>query len=240
MTEPSVQQRQVGAISKPPGASGLKQRLRRILEIVAAVQSGSVPDIDSLVRRLNVTRRTIFDDLSILSDVGAPCVLDPDKGRYVLAESTLQSVRYLAHAEVFSLLLMFRVALSHPGIRNREAAHAAIRKMRQLIPPDLGRDMDALLDCLTIRHARETTPNPELLEKLFFATSGRHEIDLYPVGRARKRAIRLFPYHLVYSDQQWTLRAFSQATEQTESYPLKDIKTVEVLGDRLDPQHPTM
>lgn len=238
MIEPDVQRRQVGATSKPAGAHALKQRLRRILDIVSAVQAGDVPDIDSLVRRFNVTRRTIFRDLSILSDVGAPCVFEPDQGRYVLAEPTLQSVRQLAHAEVFSLLLMFRVALSHPGVRDRKAADAAIRKTRRLIPADLARDMDALLGCLTIRHDREATPNPKLLEKLFFATSRRHEIDLYLVGRARKRAIRLFPYHLVYSDQQWTLRAFSQATEQVESYALKDIRMVKVLRDQLSPQRP--
>ena len=216
------------------------QRLRRLLDIVAAVQSGDVPDIDNLAHRFNVTRRTIFRDLSILSDVGAHCVLEPDKGRYVLTESTLQSIRQFAHAEAFSLLLMFRVALSHAALTDREAAQAAIRKIRQLIPADLGRDIDGSLDCMTILHPREEAPNRELLDKLFFATSRRKEIDLYAVGKPRGKAVRLFPYHLVYGDQQWTLRAFSLATEQVESYALKDIKTVEVLVDQLDPQCPTV
>ncbi len=47
-------------------------RVQRIVKLLTALHSGSNLSVDDLSRELDVTRRTIFRDLSILENAGVP------------------------------------------------------------------------------------------------------------------------------------------------------------------------
>jgi DeoR/GlpR family transcriptional regulator of sugar metabolism len=47
-------------------------RVQRILKLLTALHSGGALSVDDLSREMDVTRRTIFRDLSILEKAGVP------------------------------------------------------------------------------------------------------------------------------------------------------------------------
>lgn len=225
-------------------------RLKRILGILSAVQTEVVGDVDDLADRFGVTRRTIFRDLSTLSEAGAPCMYNKEEKRYALPEPTLHTLERLSHTEAFNLLLMFRIAAGHPAITNKNAARDAIQKVKQLVPSDICQDIDALLGCRTFRHPVEVSANPHLFDRLFFAITHRHQILIridnpgHPPEQdisggkatAGKQSVetpscadRLHPYHLLYDGDRWVLIALSRTTDRINSYPLSTLQGCEVL-----------
>ena len=47
-------------------------RVRRILKLLTALHSGKALSVDDLAQELDVTRRTVFRDLSVLERSGVP------------------------------------------------------------------------------------------------------------------------------------------------------------------------
>ena len=63
------------------GSSQMKgrgeSRIRRVLRLVNIMRGGTTYGVNELMRKLGVSRRTIYRDLEILSSCGMPCRFDP-------------------------------------------------------------------------------------------------------------------------------------------------------------------
>ena len=202
----------------------MKERLERILGILATLQSGTPTDINSLTAKFGVTRRTIFRDLAVLSEAGADCTFERAKGEYVLNQSPVRPVDQLTQAETLNLLLMLRVATSIPTFTDREPAKLAKAKVRGSISADLVRDMDGLLSCLSVR---EAAPLPAMVfDDVFYATSRKQQLEL-SFHDGKKKTV--YPYRLNLDNDHWTLDAFSPADARCDMFALTELQSARVL-----------
>jgi predicted DNA-binding transcriptional regulator YafY len=82
--------------------------LPRLLELIAAIQSGRFPNARTLAERCEVSRRTIYRDLETLAAAGIPVRYRPDRQGYHFARGYSFPLPGLDEKEALALLTMAR------------------------------------------------------------------------------------------------------------------------------------
>jgi predicted DNA-binding transcriptional regulator YafY len=183
---------------------------RRVLALLAALQTGRAFTGDELAARLEVSPRTLRRDVERLRGYGYPVETQPGPGGYYrLTAGTAMPPLLLADDEAIATLLGL-ATLASTGSASAgsldDAAARAYGKVDKYLPRRLRARAAAL------RASLETSPVPapstsaETLSGLAEATHGRHPVTFgYADGTLATTFRRVEPYRQIHRHLRWYL-----------------------------------
>ena len=114
-----------------------QDRIRRLLRLVTLMQSGRRCNVRSMCTSLEVSRRTLFRDLSVLQDAGIQYVYDGKEKTYTMESSVLLQPVNLTVAETLAALGLIRKLLPEQMLPDFHAARRAATKIESMLPPHI-------------------------------------------------------------------------------------------------------
>jgi predicted DNA-binding transcriptional regulator YafY len=204
----------------------------RVLALLEILQSGGTRTVADLADRLGVDERTVRRYAGHLLDLDVP--VESVRGRYGgyrLAPGYRMPPLMLTGDEAVAVLLGL-VAGRRAGLTTTSgtATDSATAKLRRVLPPALGRRLDALLETADVTGPARTGPAPEVGVLLLLAEAARdrHPVRLGYTDRAGRRTDRtLFPYGIVAHSGRWYVTGADSAGGEVRSFRLDRIATAE-------------
>lgn len=201
------------------------RRIRRLLKLMQALQSGRSKTVDDLSELTGVSRRTVFRDLDLLGQAGLRYVYDRTTRRYSIAQSTLLPPVTLSHAEALALMLAARSMAGRRFMPDGAAAGAASLKLESMLPAPLREYCGPIVEHMEIREdpTSDTSAILDILSNVQAALTRRKKIraayDSYFDGRVIDVVIH--PYRLAYVHRGWYVIAFTEAFDEVRTYKLE-------------------
>lgn len=112
-------------------------RLRRILKIMLAVQSGMATSVDALAKRVGASRRTIFRDIVMLGTAGYSIVFDQKTGRYVNKLAIAHQTQDLSLREAVMIIRMCEITRQSTAPGECDLVDDTIEKVLAIVPSRL-------------------------------------------------------------------------------------------------------
>ncbi len=209
-------------------------RLPRLLRVIDMLQSGRVHNSNDLAQACNVSRRTIFRDISILQKAGLNIVLDDDRQGYYLPHRLKLPPSELSVPEALSLLLICQeLGGTESGVPFHAAARSAAWKVCQNLPQHvrsfLGEAAGAVsihLDAhnpLSAAHSQYETLMRSLLERR------QVRVEYYAAGPEGRIRTVLSPYNILFRRRSWYVIGRSTLHREVRVFNIGRILTTEIL-----------
>ncbi len=208
----------------------------RLLSLLSLLQTPREWPGPELARRLDVTTRTVRNDVERLRRMGYPVVATRGAiGGYRLSAGAAMPPLLLEDDEAVAVAVSLRTASGGAVEGLEETALRALTKLQQVLPPRLGRRVDAL-QSHTVRvpgHGRGPQVEGKLLA-FIAATARDREImrfrysDFSRTGTER----RVEPYRLVNWGRRWYLVAFDLERADWRTFRVDRIAEPRSIGHR--------
>jgi predicted DNA-binding transcriptional regulator YafY len=209
----------------------------RLLSLLSLLQSPRDWPGPELARRLEVTTRTVRNDVERLRRLGYPVQATRGAvGGYRLSAGAAMPPLLLEDDEAVAIVVSLRTASGGAVEGLEETALRALTKLQQVLPPRLGRRVDALTSH-TVRVAGGQHRGPRvdgaLLAQIAAAARDREILRfryLDHAGSATER--RAEPYRLVNWGRRWYLVAFDTERADWRTFRADRIADPRVSGHR--------
>lgn len=153
--EPEYHESESNELSPSPESSlspnSRLERLPRLLRIIETLQSGQVYNSAELAKLCNVSRRTVFRDISALQHAGMDVVLDQTRQGYYLPHRLMFPPSELNVAEALSLVLVCQeLGGTDNGIPFQSPARTAAAKICRNLPPHIQQYLGEVTEAVSI------------------------------------------------------------------------------------------
>jgi predicted DNA-binding transcriptional regulator YafY len=213
-------------------ASLAREKLARLLRILLALRTRSAPDARQLAEFCEVSRRTIFRDLSTLADAGLAVGFDPERAGYVLRGEARLDLLPMTREEIEGLALLALSGTDASALGRREAGHRALAHLADALPDHDREHLGRLIDRIdtkdrpspgAVPHAIESKPIWDVLLKAL-VESRKVRIDARdPLGSVGSLATLLSPYRLHRQGQAWHVLGRSSLHREVRSFSVEEI-----------------
>jgi predicted DNA-binding transcriptional regulator YafY len=215
----------------------------RLLRLLSLLQVQRDWPGGELARRLDVSTRTVRNDIERLRSLGYGITSTPGLGGgYRLGASTATPPLLLDDEEAVAVAVSLRAAAAGTITGIEEASVRALAKLEQTLPTRLRGRVDALRAATVSAAAGGPTVDGEVLstlaaacrdhERLRFAYSPRD-------GRGDASADRLVePYRLVYTGHRWYLLAWDVHRDDWRTFRVDRLRPLPATGRRFMPREP--
>jgi predicted DNA-binding transcriptional regulator YafY len=209
----------------------------RLLSLLSLLQSPREWPGPELARRLDVTTRTVRNDVERLRRLGYPVEATRGAvGGYRLSAGAAMPPLLLEDDEAVAVVVSLRTASGGAVEGLEETALRALTKLQQVLPPRLGRRVDALTSH-TVRVSGGQRRGPQVdgaLLALIAAAARDREILRFRysdhAGSGTER--RVEPYRLVNWGRRWYLVAFDLERADWRTFRADRIAGPSVSGHR--------
>lgn len=146
----------------------MSRHLERLLELDRLIRSSERHTAITLAEALEVSERTVRNDLDFLRDrYNAPIESDRQKGYYYSDPSWRLDSIPLTKGELFALTLGARMLQSYAGSAYEHELKSAIEQLSRRIPEQTWVDLQGLAgDRVMIREGGELNLDPDIWHKL--------------------------------------------------------------------------
>lgn len=203
-------------------------RLARMLQIDAAIRSGSHPTVRTFMDRFEVSERTVRADLAFMRDrCGAPLHHDRRRGGYRYTNPTWSLPAIMvSQGELLAFFLSVELARHYLGTAFEQPLRQAIARLAVTLDQEVLVDLDQLTDHYTFQPAVTTTADPTLLLTLFDAARDRHPLDIqyFTASTGERHRRRIEPYHLYNARGSWQIIAFDHRRQDFRSFLVSRIE----------------
>lgn len=215
------------------------KRLTRLLKLVQLLQSGDYQNADSLSLQVDVSRRTIFRDLSALNSAGFPVLYDEARGGYFCPAPWRLPLDPLTPAEAMALLLIcHELGRSEGGIPFFSAARSASHKISRSLPPDLQAFVQEVLEAAEIRldPLNPLAESSAIYTQLLDAWLQRRQVRIeYESATERKLiATLLCPYRFMFSRRSWYVIGKSSRDRAVRTFNIGRITSLRLLDGQFE------
>ncbi len=145
-------------------------KVHRLLRLIMLMQQGQSGNAKSLATALGVKPRTIYRDLSLLTEMGVPYYLDDETGGYRIRKDFFLPPLHLTVSEALAILALGQNIGKGEQIALTEPAATAIEKIRTQLPEKVLAELGELDRHLDIRLA-STGPAREAISDVFQSVS---------------------------------------------------------------------
>lgn len=210
--------------------------IRRLLNIIAILQSGRFINAQELADECQVSRRTIFRDIEKLRQSGLRISFDEKKQGYQFEESSFLLPADLTTEEVLALITLCQdMADDQKGLHYLEPARIAAFKLASVLPRKMRKYIG---DSIELRHIRiGPTANLEGTEDCYElisrALQNRQSVDIQYRSFVEQESIstQLNPYCFFFSRRSWYVIGYSLLHEDVRTFHLKRFEQVEILSE---------
>jgi predicted DNA-binding transcriptional regulator YafY len=216
---------------------GTSSRLLRLLSLLQTPRHWTGSE---LADRLEVSPRTVRNDIERLRDLGYPVhATRGSVGGYRLEAGASMPPLLLDDEEAVAVAISLRTAMGGAVTGIEETSLRALAKLEQVLPPRLRRQV-ATLQRATVHVRRGTggpTVDPAMLSEL--ARICREHLRLrfdYSDRRQAASARRVEPYRIVNAGQRWYLVAWDMDRDDWRTFRLDRIREGMSPGLRFTPR----
>ena len=199
-------------------------RLERIIQLVTILQSGRCYNYDELAEQLQVTRRTIFRDLSTLQKAGISCVYDDEKGGYRIDDQFYLPPLNLTVSETLALLLVAQNDRNSETLPLQRKANEAAMKIQSALPSALREQCGRTLKHISVRPGARACHDrlEEVFNQLQRAVRQGRQVKITYDSLHDKDIItlKLNPMHLHFSHRAWYVIGHSSKHQSDKSRAL--------------------
>ena len=214
------------------------QTSRRLLKLLSLLQTTREWPGPELAARLEVSARTVRNDIDRLRQLGYPVEATRGPiGGYRLSAGTAMPPLLLDDEEAVAIAVALRT-VTGAGISGlEESAVQALAKLQQVLPKRLGRRVD-VLQANTVRATwRRGSPGPtvdaELLALIATASGEREVLRFgYSAHGGEDTERRVEPYRLVNLGRRWYLVAFDVIREDWRTFRVDRMRETRSVGHR--------
>lgn len=211
-------------------------RIHRLLKLISLLQSGRVYNSAQLASECDVSRRTVFRDLSALQESGIYVLYDDEKQGYTLPWRTITPFKDLRSEEVLSLLVICRdLDKAIIGLPMHQHAQSASTKILNSLPDHLRENVIDAAQSISIWFP---PVHPMIRTKihyknLFKAAVEKKNIRIQLACSKGQSPVStmLSPYHIVYSNRKWFVVGRSSIDRGIKTIPLLKIQHSEILDE---------
>lgn len=207
--------------------------------MLSLLQTGRQLGVSELMSELNVSRRTLFRDLDVLSRAGIPCFFDDEKRSYAIEQSLVLPPSQFTLSEALALMLASRHFLSRRVVPDYGAASRAALKLESLLPAPLLARCESLLGSVAMRWPPITDADAvrsafDLLQRAIVA---RTKINVRYESYFEKDEITtvLRPYRIVFITRAWYVIGYSEAHGEVRTFKLDRMTRIESTGEGFEP-----
>lgn len=208
-------------------------RVSRMVQILAALQSGQLYAADDLAKMLGLSRRMLFRDLKDLQKAGVPCHYDKRTRHYTLDPKFFLPPPSLSTQEALALLLLVYKARNYIHLPFEDSALRSALKIESILPDKIKRYCNAALRNISIKAGPRASMN--LLDKIFAqlqeAILKKRIVEIrYYLPREQKSIVtNLSPYHLMYNGLAWYVLGKSDFHKGVGTFKLSQIEELNTL-----------
>ncbi|MFK7776509.1 MAG: WYL domain-containing protein [Gimesia sp.] len=211
-------------------------RINRLLKLIALLQSGRVYNSAQLAKECDVSRRTVFRDLSTLQESGIYVLYDDEKQGYTLPWRTITPFKDLTSEEVLSLLVLCQdLDKTIIGLPLHQLARSASTKILSSLPDPLRENVINAAQSLSIAFpaVNPTIRNKIHYKNLFKAAIEKKNVRIQIACSKGQKTVStmLSPYHILYSNRQWFVVGRSSIDRGIKAFSLSKIQNSEILDE---------
>jgi predicted DNA-binding transcriptional regulator YafY len=214
---------------------GTSARLLRLLSLLQTPRDWTGSE---LAARLEVSARTIRNDVERLRALGYPVhATRGSVGGYRLEAGTSLPPLLLEDDEAVAVAIGLRTATSGAVTGIEETSLRALAKLEQVLPPRLRRQVNTLQRVTVVRRRPVATVDPELLTEL--ARLARERFTLRFDYSDRKQTAsqrRVEPYRIVNVGQRWYLVAWDLDRADWRTFRIDRLREGMSPGPRFTPR----
>jgi len=184
------------------------------------IRSGSYPSIDQLIRKAEVTKRTIERDIEYLRVMyKAPIEYDHKKRGYYYSEPSffIKSV-ILTEGELFSLALFDRLLEQYCNTPLEAALRRIFDKIVRSLPDNVTVNPGALSPQINVVSDHQGQIDPNVFEGIFAALKTKRTInfDYRPLQKTTVARRTADPYHAICQRGNWYFIGHCHDTQNVE------------------------
>jgi predicted DNA-binding transcriptional regulator YafY len=209
-------------------------RLHRVLRIITLLQTGRTFDATQLAAECQVSRRTIYRDLSAIEKAGIPFSFDMAAQGYRLNSTALLPAINLTLDEALSLVLLATELGQTGRIPMLGPARDAAAKIESSLPLGLRAQLGGFLQGMSLRPVPMARHNAlQVTYTTARRAVGRHEkldavyISFHDTGQIRTR---LEPYWLMFCERAWYVIGHSSKHRAIRTFKLGRFKSLTLTG----------
>jgi predicted DNA-binding transcriptional regulator YafY len=213
----------------------------RLLRLLSLLQTPREWPGSELAERLQVTPRTVRRDIDRLRELGYPVQATMGaNGGYRLVAGKAMPPLLLDDEEAVAITVGLRTASRQPIAGIAEASLRALAKLQQVLPPRLGRRVNALsATTLPTPAAAASLVDPTQLTVLAAAASTNERVQfdyLKHHGTATRRLVE--PHRLVVVGRRWYLLAYDNERADWRTFRIDRIANAQTTRVRVPPRQP--
>lgn len=220
----------------------MSTKLNRILQIDTLVRSGAYPSAQMLCERFEVSKRTIYEDLTYFKDtLQAPIVHSRSHNGYYYKNPTWALPSVIAtEGELLAFFLSTELARRYLGTSFEQPLRSAIAKLSLNLPEKLQLDLDLLTKQFTFQSGAIASADPPLLVALSDAITVCRPVAVtyFTASRGERNQRVIEPYHLYNVRGDWQVIAFDRLRHQFRNFAVTRIEQWQVLSDQRFQRNP--
>jgi predicted DNA-binding transcriptional regulator YafY len=223
------------AVRHEPHASSLRLPLARLLQLLMIIQSERFPNARRLAEACEVSRRTIYRDLTTLEAAGLTILYRPDRQGYQLERKCLLQPIQLDDREALALLVVSRLGSVPDPLASLLPARGALAKVIAALPGELRQRMTRSSELIAEDVSSLTFP-PErqaIYKTILSALWEGKRVRLWYLedGRSRTWATTLSLYLLARIESRWSLVGYSSSDRKVRAFGIASIERLELTDE---------
>jgi predicted DNA-binding transcriptional regulator YafY len=212
----------------------------RLLRLLALLQTRPDWTGDALAERLEVSTRTIRNDMSKLRRLGYPVHATPGvAGGYRLGAGAALPPLLLDDEEAVAVAVGLRTAAGGTVTGIEETSVRALAKLEQVLPSHLRRRVNALQTYTVPTPARGPAVDPATLTTIATACRDHQQLRFdYHTYDGTASVRRVEPHRLVHTGRRWYLLAWDLDRDGWRSFRVDRMEPRVPTGPRFAPRDP--
>ncbi|AFY60385.1 YafY family protein [Synechococcus sp. PCC 6312] len=178
----------------------MSRHLERLLQLDSLIRSEQRQTIGNLALSLEVSERTIRNDLAFLRDrFHAPLKFSRVKGFHYTDDTWRLPSVSLSKGELFALIVGARILESYPGFVHAQELRSAIARLSERLPEQAWLDLQTIADeRIIFRSGAEINLNPDIWHSLEEACQTHRQVQMtyFTASRNSLSERKLDPYLL--------------------------------------------
>ncbi|MGQ9873335.1 helix-turn-helix transcriptional regulator [Leptodesmis sp.] len=218
----------------------MSRHLERLLQIDALLRSKQRHTADSLAQELEISERTVRNDLNFLRDrYGAPLDYTRQQGYHYTDPDWRLPTITLSKGELFALTVGARMLEAYAGSTYAEDLRSAIARLAERLPEQSWVDLQQLADDrILFRGGAEINLNPDIWHKLEDACQMHKTVQMtyYTASRNAVSDRGLDPYVLhIYRGTNPYVIGYCHQRQEIRWFRVDRIKQLEILDQTFVP-----
>jgi predicted DNA-binding transcriptional regulator YafY len=213
-------------------------RIDRLFAMLLVLQTRDLVRAEDLARRFEVSVRTVYRDMSALSEMGIPLVALPGEG-YALMEGYFLPPLVFTPEEAAALMLGARLLALQARGGLPAAADSAIAKLAHVLPKASRAQVERWTEIIRFyaEHSSFDLSDRRLVD-LQTAILARRAVQItYTPYQSTTTTVRVIePVHLTYADGAWYVSAYCRLRQGQRSFRVNRIERYRVLRETFAPR----